>query len=92
MNTDGWPEGKAEWWWKYVFPARERIWVALLQDKLTWGASEPTPQPYRAITAAILEGLVMLHATSSVAEIGIKQRLEQEAVAKISAAVREIAR
>lgn len=77
MEDGDWVEGAPEWWWKYVFPARIDFWLGILQRQ------GPVPDPWKEATGHILEGLAMVRAVAAVDDPQIKERLHQEAVAKI---------
>ena len=54
LMAAGWPEGTAQWWWKYVFPGvRERIpelqrYSPFPQPWEPWLAGGPFPDPWRS--------------------------------------------
>lgn len=92
MNEGDWIEGEPQWWWKYVFPSRERFWGSVLSDRMLKAkfVSEPSPSPWFAgVAAEILEGLVMLHASDTVAA-EVSQKLQEEAVGKIMRAAEQV--
>jgi hypothetical protein len=81
VNEGDWVEGAPKWWWKYVFPIPETLWLAVL------ARVEPVPQPWlQKVTGEVLEGLAMLHAAARAGE-ATGERLRGEAVAKINQAV-----
>ena len=92
MNDGDWAEGKPQWWWKYVFPSREQLWLAVLHDRIDRGVqvSRPSPEPWREQTAVILEGVAMLQATTMIDNAEVSKRLTQEAVAKIIRAAEQV--
>jgi hypothetical protein len=49
LGDGDWVEGEAQWWWKYVFPARERFW-AMIQAN-----ADPIPDPWRQSIGQISE-------------------------------------
>lgn len=77
MEPGDWVEGKPQWWWKYVFPARGDFWLGVIQRL------GPSPDPWKEASADILEGLAMVHGIAAVGDPQIKERLHQEAVTKI---------
>ncbi len=78
---DDWVEGTPKWWWKYVFPNRETLWLAVLTKV------EPDPVPWlQRVTGEVLEGLVMLHAAAR-ADQAMAERLRSEAIVKINQAL-----
>jgi hypothetical protein len=92
MNEGDWVVGPPQWWWKYVFPPREQLWLSILASKFSQVA-DPAPDPwFQGVSAEILEGLVMLHAAATVAEEAARVRLKDEATRKITQAVQAIAR
>ena len=86
-DSDGdYIEGTVQWWWKYVLPNREQMWLAVLTSR------EPDPHPWlRKATGEVLEGLVMLHAAAR-ADQAAGNRLRSEAVERIHEAVARIPR
>jgi hypothetical protein len=100
VNEGDWVEGAPKWWWKYVFPTPETLWLAVLNrvepGPIPWlqrvtgevlNRVEPVPQPWlQSVTGEILEGLAMLHAAAR-ADQATSLKLKSEAVAKISQAV-----
>lgn len=88
MSDAGWPEGRPQWWWKYVFPSEKQFWLSILASKFQ--VADPHPDPWlEAVTTDILQGLVMLQGTSTVDEADVS-RLKREAVDKINLAVHQI--
>lgn len=88
-----WIEGEPQWWWKYVFPPKIRVWLLILNEK--WAKdknfAEPEPDPWlEGVTAEILESLTMLHTATTVREEAVSKRLKQEAVAKINSALKVV--
>ncbi|MGH9612758.1 MAG: hypothetical protein ACRD4P_06750 [Bryobacteraceae bacterium] len=86
MLGDGdWVEGEPKWWWKYVFPAEMEFWSGILQQQ------DPIPEPWKRLTGAILEGLVMVHGAIHASDPDIKGRLYREGVAKVVAGAQLLA-
>ena len=89
MPEEGWPEGRAQWWWKYVFPAREKFWLSVLASQMV--VADPSPIPWFQLVAAdVLEAVVMLRAAASVADPEVAAKLKREAAAKISHAAHQL--
>ena len=81
VNEGDWVEGAPKWWWKYVFPIPETLWLAVLTRV------EPVPNPWlQKVTGEVLEGLAMLHAAAR-ADQATSLKLKNEAAAKISQAI-----
>ena len=81
MNEGDWVEGEPQWWWKYVFPARSRLWASLLAEHVT-----PHPQPWREeVLGDVLEAAVLINAAAR-ADDEVSERLKEEARAKLSRA------
>jgi hypothetical protein len=90
LGDGDWVEGAPQWWWKYVFPSRERFWLSILTPKFSQVA-DPQPEPwFQGVSAEILEGLVMLHAAATVPEEAVRVRLKEEAAQKLTQAVQAI--
>ncbi|HEY7338946.1 MAG TPA: hypothetical protein VH639_28915 [Bryobacteraceae bacterium] len=86
MLGDGdWVEGEPKWWWKYVFPAEIEFWSGILQQQ------GPIPDPWKRLSAAIMEGLVMVHGAAGVGDPQIRGRLYREGVTKVLAAAQALA-
>ena len=93
LSEGDWVEGKPQWWWKYVFPSKIRVWLLILNEK--WAKdknfAEPEPDSWlEGLTAEILESLTMFHTATTVREEAVSQRLKQEAVAKINSALKVV--
>ena len=88
LNEGDWVEGEPQWWWKYVFPARERFWLAVLSASL-----DPEPVPWRqGLVAKILEGVAMLQASERVSDKAIATRLKSEALKQMGGAMESLSR
>jgi hypothetical protein len=84
VNEGDWVEGEVQWWWKYVLPAREKFWLAILAARL-----DPVPEPWRqGLVGEILEGVAMLQASARVRQGAVGARLKSEGLDKISHAVK----
>lgn len=89
MNDGDWVEGEPKWWWKYVFPTRERLWLAVLGARVG-----PQPDPWLQETGGeVLEGLSMLHAAAklNLTDRAIAAQLKTEALSKMSKALGSLA-
>ena len=86
MNERDWVEGDPQWWWKYVFPARSRLWAMLVADRFRIGAG-PLPDPWREqVLGDVLEAAALLQAINVVDE-EVSARLKEEARARLSRAI-----
>jgi hypothetical protein len=91
--TGDWVEGEPKWWWKYVFPTREKFWLSTLNEKITVVnvIDRPPPHPWlEAVAAEILESLTMLHTATTLEDEAVSQQLKREAVEKINAAIKAV--
>ena len=78
--AEDWPEGQPQWWWKYVYPARDLFWSQLLAANLG-----PVPDPWlQSFTADVLEGVAMIRASGVQNDPEIRARLKEEGLKKIS--------
>ena len=88
LNEGDWVEGEPQWWWKYVFPAREKFWLAVLSANLG-----PEPDPWRqGLVGKILEGVAMLQASERVSDKAIGARLKNEALKQMGGAMESLSR
>jgi hypothetical protein len=88
LNEGDWVEGEPQWWWKYVLPASEKFWVAVLSARL-----DPEPGPWRqGLVAKILEGVAMLQASERVGDKAIGARLKNEALKQMGGAMESLSR
>jgi|GEM_PF-5248138 len=84
MEPGDWVEGEPKWWWKYVYPARDRFWGELIALNLNTG---PSPDPWvQSFTAEVLEGVVMIRASATHKDEKVSARLRTEGINKITAA------
>jgi hypothetical protein len=82
MEPGDWVEGEPKWWWKYVYPARDRFWAELIASNF-----EPNPQPWvQTLTADVLEGLAMVRASGTAKDKNVSTRLKEEGFKKITEA------
>jgi hypothetical protein len=84
MEPGDWVEGEPKWWWKYVYPARDRFWAELIAST---AKAEPGPSPWvQAFMADVLEGVAMVRASGVVKDQKISTRLKKEGLTKITEA------
>src|SRR5215469_12861120 len=86
MEPGDWVEGEPKWWWKYVYPARDRFWAELIAANF-----DPNPDPWvQSFTGEVLEGIAMVRASATVADKKVRLRLREEATNKIAAAMKPV--
>jgi hypothetical protein len=88
MNDGDWVEGEAQWWWKYVFPARARFWAAMVAAERI---EDPEPTPlFEDVAGQLLGSVALLGAAVRVGDPGLRQRLKGEAMQKMTAATQAV--
>jgi hypothetical protein len=84
MEPGDWVEGEPKWWWKYVFPVRDRFWAQFIASRF-----EPSPVPWvQSVSAEVLEGVAMIRASATVTDKKVSRRLSEEGVKKIAEATK----
>jgi hypothetical protein len=82
MEPGDWVEGEPKWWWKYVYPARDRFWAELIAST---SKAEPGPSPWvQSFTADVLEGVAMVRASGTTKDKKVSTRLREEGFKKIT--------
>jgi hypothetical protein len=82
MEPGDWVEGEPRWWWKYVYPAREQFWAELVARISNAG---PSPDPWiQSLTADVLEGVAMIHASGRTTDRKVVSQLRHEGLKKIA--------
>ena len=86
LNEGDWVEGEPKWWWKYVFPAKDRFWQVLA---VVTAEAHPDPM-LQAFSGEVQEGLAMVNGSASITDKQVGARLRHEGVEKIAKALSSV--